>query len=456
MQSSDEIIFWLIIWVAVIIIVPLIRWRRKMAGTGLVFAYLMNFSLLHWFGALIYSFPWYDYRLNYLYYPNPRFDVRWIENGFRLSTYGIIAFAAGCLILAPPLIHLLHPHRKKSAVYLPDPRLPTAYVFTGFILYFVLLPFLNRISTLSAPLGSGLSLMATGIGLNLWHAWQLGNKKGFRRWVILSFICLPVFTLLGHGFMSFGTSALFSIVAFVASFYRPRWKIVIVGILSVYLGMSLFVTYMRDRTEIREVIWGGESISNRVERVRKTVSTIELLNIYNQDQLWRIDSRLNQNKFVGAAVNWLSDKKEEFAKGKTLIDSLAALIPRAIWQGKQIKAGGGDLLTQYSGIPIGEGTTWEMGQVMEFYVNFGVIGVVAGFLCLGVLITLFDTFAREYLLQGDWVRFTYWFLPGLSFMQAENNLLEVTMKMGASIILVFFLSHFLRRFGGRRYSALRA
>ncbi len=451
MQRPSELVPWLIVWVAVIIIIVFVRWRRKVAGAGLVFAYLMSLSLSHCFGAAVYSFPWYDYRLNYLFYSHPRFDLRWVENGFRLSAYGIIAFGVGCLILAPIFIHFFH-HQKKSIKYLPDPRLPTAYIFTGFLFYFVLLPLLHRIPSLSAPLGGGLSLMATGIGLGLWHAWQLGNKRKFKRWLILSLASLPLFTLVGHGFMSFGSSALFAVLAFVASFYRPRWKVVIVGLLSIYVGLSFFVTYMRDRSEIREVVWGGESISRRVERVFKTIRTTEPFNIYDQDQLWRIDWRLNQNKFVGAAVDWLSDKRE-FAHGKTLIDSLVVLIPRVIWHEKATKAGGSELLTRYTGIRIAGGTTWEMGNVMEFYVNFGVVGVIGGFLCLGVLVTVFDNFARECLLQGDWLRFTFWFLPGLSLMQVENNLIEITSTMGASIALVFFVSRLLRRFGGRRFSA---
>lgn len=449
MDTNPNLIRWLATWIIVIVLIMAVRFRRKMAGSGLVFAYLMNFSLLHWFGAVIYSFPWYDYKLNYLWYPNPRFDICWIENGFRLSAYGIIAFAIGCLILAPIVINFFH--HQKSTIVFPDSRLPKAFVFTGFVFYFILLPLLSRIPSLSAPLGGGLSLMATGIGLNLWNAWQLKNKRQFNRWFILGLACLPLFTLLGHGFMSFGTSASFSVVAFVASFYRPRWKVVVIGILSVYLGMSLFVTYMRDRDEIRKVIWGGESITKRGERVLETLSTIEAFNIYNQDQLWRIDMRLNQNKFVGAAVDWLEDKNEKFAHGETILDSFVALIPRVIWPDKPIKAGGSDLLTRYTGIPIYEGTTWEMGQVTEFYINFGVTGVICGFLCLGVLITIFDTFAREHLLRGDWLRFTIWFLPGLSLMRVENNLIEITLTMAASVVLAFFLGRFLRHFGGRRF-----
>ena len=34
-----------------------------------------------------------------------------------------------------------------------------------------------------------------------------------------------------------------------------------------YLALSVYVTYMRDRTEIRASVWGGQSLSNRLDLV---------------------------------------------------------------------------------------------------------------------------------------------------------------------------------------------
>ena len=59
------------------------------------------------------------------------------------------------------------------------------------------------------------------------------------------------------------------------------------------------------------------------------------------------------------------------------------LVPRALWPDKPAVGGGGSLVTEYTGIPFEEGTSVGAGQVLEFYVNFGIPGVLAGFAGLG-------------------------------------------------------------------------
>lgn len=63
--------------------------------------------------------------------------------------------------------------------------------------------------------------------------------------------CLPLYTLLTTGFMSYGTTAASVVLVFVFNFYRPRWKLIVIGVVTIYLGLSIFVTYFRDRDMIR-------------------------------------------------------------------------------------------------------------------------------------------------------------------------------------------------------------
>src|SRR5207249_1516081 len=115
------------------------------------------------------------------------------------------------------------------------------------------------------------------------------------------------------------------------------------------IGLSVFVTYMRDRGEIRDTVWGGKSMQVRVSQLQKTASAFEWFDISNTEHLAQIDRRLNQSYLAGLAVTRLSDSGE-YVHGKTLWEALIALVPRAIWPDKPIEAGSGSMVSEYTGL----------------------------------------------------------------------------------------------------------
>src|SRR5262249_54238189 len=145
-------------------------------------------------------------------------------------------------------------------------------------------------------------------------------------------------------------------------------------------------------------------------------------------------------------VSFLGSGAQDFARGDTLWEALLALVPRVVWPDKPIVAGSGNLVTTYTGISFSEGTSVGIGQVMEFYVNFGDIGVILGFLIMGTIITIMDWSAYQSLKQGDWERFVFWYLPGLSFLQVGGSLVGVTAGAASAAVL----SLLLRRLGMHR------
>jgi len=215
---------------------------------------------------------------------------------------------------------------------------------------------------------------------------------------------------------------------------------VAVSLLAAYIGMSLYVTYMRDRDDIRMVVWGGESASARLSRLRDTFTNLELFDINNVDHLQRVDMRMNQNYLVGMAVENLKRHPDEFAGGETIWQALLAPIPRSLWPDKPFVAGSGDLVSRFTGIQFAEGTSVGIGQVMELYVNFATTGVFAGFILLGAVLAYVDAQAAHYRHIGDWYRFTLWFLPGLSLLQLGGSLVEVTSTAGAAVVVALILN----------------
>jgi len=102
--------------------------------------------------------------------------------------------------------------------------------------------------------------------------------------------------------------------------------VTLTGTLVVYLGLSVFVSYMRDRDDIRATVWGEQSFSDRLDKISKTVTTFEWFDPTDWAHLKRIDDRLNQNFLVGAAVYQLG-QTQHFARGETLWDALQPSSP---------------------------------------------------------------------------------------------------------------------------------
>ncbi len=92
------------------------------------------------------------------------------------------------------------------------------------------------------------------------------------------------------------------------------------------------------------------------------------------------------------------------------------------------------LVTEYTGIPFEEGTSVGAGQVLEFYVNFGIPGVLAGFAGLGFLLMRLDIGIMRAFAAGDLAGVLLRAMPGLSLLQPGGNLLEILVAFVGAIL----------------------
>ncbi len=438
MSANGTLVLYLGAWLLAAGLVVWFYWRREGASVGLVFAYLAHLWLIHWLAAALYLLPWHTY------YPISR-----VMAGFRESMYGIIALSFGILVLFPWLRKILRsqaPHSRgenpRLVLRADDYRLPRVYMGIGIISYLILFPRLGSVPTLGALVSMANQLLLVGLCLALWHAWQVHDRRTFLRWMMLT-MALPFLTMVFQGFIGYGAMAFITVLMFVATFVRPRRWLVVATVVLAYLSLSLFVSYMRDRSDIRAAVWGGRPLPERLARVYETLRTLEWFDIRNTTHLQIVDGRLNQNFLVGAAVFYLAFGYQAFAYGDTIGQALVALIPRALWPDKPVYAGSPGLVSKYTGIVFAPGTSVGVGQVLEFYINFGTLGVILGFMVLGIVLAFFDARASFYLRHGDWTRFVLWFLPGLGLLQTGGSLVEVTASTGAGVVTALLVSRFL-------------
>lgn len=429
------LIFWLFIWIVVVNSVIRSQWNQKRPSAGLPLIYLLTLSMLHWFGALIYTFPWYTPNTVL----NSAASMTNVITGFNESVYGVIGFGIGSTILAPWVLQELKPSWLRESPCQPDLKLPKTYIFLGLFFGIVLAPIFAKIPSFSALTISGVSLLIVGLCLACWKSWRMGETRAFFSWLMVA-CSMPLITVLTLGFIGYGAVASLVVLIFVFNFYRPRWKVILTGLLAIVLGLSVFVTYARDRDEIRATVWGGQSAPTRLERLWQTVTSFEFFDPFKQEHLDAIDIRLNQNYLVGQAVNHISAGFADYASGTTLEQAVIAAVPRILWIDKPVQAGSPDLVSRYTGIEFATGTSVGIGQVMEFYINFGSTGVFLGFIVYGIILRVIDISAGKKLINGNWVGFTSWFLPGLGLIQPGGSLVEVVATTAASIVLVYLIN----------------
>lgn len=423
MQTDWVLVQWVLLWLAVAVVVLIRQWKVD-AGVGLLFTHVLSFGVLHWFVPVVYLLPWYD---------TPWHDTTVV--GLRESTLALMGFAVGCEFATR---WVSRRHRDRPGIStepgrgLIDARLSSWYLVIGIGLYGFAAPLARGIPTLNALVTAGPTLIVAAVIMKCWSGLQQRKMSAVWFW-LLATAALPVFTVVTQGFLGYGLAAMLTVVGFLATVYRPRWKVIVAGIVMAYFGVSVFVTYMRDRGDIRRVVWGGAAVDDRFGRLQETLASFEWFDPYDRRQLARIEERLNQSFLVGAAVDYVRDTRTPLAYGGTIKEAAISLVPRALWPSKPVSAGSGSLVADYTGLRFDEETSVGVGQVLECYINFGTAGVMIGFFVIGALIVTVDRKARWALEDGDSRQFLIWYLPGLSLLVIGGSFVEATSGAGAAL-----------------------
>lgn len=432
---SGSIAECLAVWVLVAVLLVWSQWRWGGASCGIPFAYFLGLALIHVPGAVLYLDPTYEF-----------YDPQFIETGFQITTLGIMGFTFGVLVAGT---RNRIPRRsngtsaKSHAVSLATApeinRLAWGFLLFGFIVQLVIEPALKGLYL--TGLLSGLSQLAVaGTCLGLYAAYITGDKALLRRWLMVA-SAFPIVTLLASAFLGYGVYALLVVASFTLALFRPRVWSVFPFSIAVFLGISIFITYSRDRVDYRVAAWQeGASFEQRVERVINTFTNFEFVDLDNPKHRFSIDERLNQNDLVGAAEAHIASGRADYAKGETFWVALVAPIPRILWPDKPVFGGSGDLVADYTGYSFADGTSVGLGQVLEFFVNFGWAGEFWCYVLYGAVCRRLDMHAGLALRAGKFRTFLLFFMPAMATMQSGGALAEVVGSAAGAFFAALFAS----------------
>ena len=392
--------------------------RRDRVSLGLPIAYLFSLLLIHVPGAFAHI-AGRDFLLHS--------DL--VEIGMRFTALGSMCFVAG--------VWLAHSSTPKMPIRREADRDHFWWfcLLGGWSLIYGLSP-LYHIPSVSAAVDKGGGIWMLGVMLGLRAAIQRGDHKRIGIW-LGALMVFPVLMLLLGGFLSYGSAAIIIVCAALTISTRSYWRVVVGITVFVFLSLIIFVNYFEHRNNIRDQVWGGAPLEARIDSVIDTVRDFEWLDPTNRRQLIALDLRLNQNYFVGLAAQRIQQGQVDYLKGESIWEGVLSLVPRVLWPEKPVFGGSPQIVAKMTGLRFSPTSSFGVGNVMEFQINFGIPGVVIGFFVLGWLIGTLDIKAAVAERRGDLGGLIPFFLPCVALIQPNGSIVEITGGPAAALVAAY-------------------
>jgi len=275
-----------------------------------------------------------------------------------------------------------------------------------------------------------------GVMLGLRAAVKHANLRMIGMW-LAALAVYPVLMLLLGGFLSYGSAAAIIVVSILVVSIKKSWRVIIGLIVVVYLGLNLFVNYFAHRNEVRKEVWGGAPLSERIETTLGIFSDFEWFDSGNKAQVKALADRLNQNYFAGLAAARIDQGIVSYLYGRSVLEGLIALVPRALWPEKPVVAGSPKVVSEMTGLKLNADTSFGVGNVMEFQINYGIPGLVFGFFLLGFLLRALDRHAAASLRGANFGSAVVSFLPAIALIQPGGSMVELGGGSAAAVVAGF-------------------
>jgi hypothetical protein len=231
--------------------------------------------------------------------------------------------------------------------------------------------------------------------------------------------------------------AIFIVCAALTISTRSYLRVVIGITIFVFLSLSIFVNYFQHRDDIREQVWGGAPFEARITSVTDTIRGFEWFDQNNKMHIVALDQRLNQNYFVGLAARRIHLGVADYLLGDSVWQGFLSLVPRVLWPEKPVFSGSPKIVSKVTGLRLSRKTSFGVGNVMEFEINFGIPGVIIGFFGLGWLIGTLDLKAAAAEARGDLGGAILFFLPCVALIQPNGSLVDLFSGSAAALVGAF-------------------
>jgi hypothetical protein len=392
--------------------------RSNRVSLGLPVAYLSLLLLDHVPGAFLHAVG-----------EGALANTNAVEIGIRLAAIGSVCFVAGVWLAGFGSTNI--------------PTQGTAdrirfwlFCFVGGYIFSYGLSFLRSVPSLGAVVENGGGIWVLGVMLGLRASLYQRDHKWTCFW-LAALAIYPVTGLISSGFLSYATRAVTIVCCALVISSRSSWRVVVSMSLATILGLTIFVNYFAHRDAIRAAVWGGAELEERINVVTDAFKQLELIDLTNETHKIALDERLNQNFFEGRAAQRIEEGQVNYLYGRSVWEALISVIPRALWPDKPVFGGSPKIVSEMAGLELSTTTAWGVGNVMEFYINFGVGGLIAGFLLMGWALRTLDYKAAAAEIRGDLGRAILFFLPGAALIQPGNSMVELTGGAAAALIAAY-------------------
>lgn len=397
----------------------LVWWlRREKASLGIPIAYLFALLFIHVPGAVAHM-------VGGAYLT----DTAATEVGIRYTAIGAVAFVMGVIGIRA-IVGLRHRKKPVQPTSAGRHRFAVFCLVAGLLVTYTLQLIVN-IPSIGAIIEKGGGIWVLGVLLGLQSAVRRGDPRQSALWLAAMGV-YPVLTLLLGGFLSFGSTPVFIILSALVISARSAWRVGIALPIVALVFSTMFLSYFQNRDQIRDAVWGGSDMKTRISESATIVTKMEWFDPENPQHLDALDRRLNQNYFVGRADQRIKSGEVNFKYGQTFWDGAISLVPRIIWPSKPVVAGSPAIIMEMTGFMVNDTTSYGIGNVMEFHINYGMPSLIIGFLLLGALFGWLDRNASLQVRSGDWGHALLYFMPAAAMIHPNGSLVELVSGGGAA------------------------
>jgi hypothetical protein len=413
---------------------------RRYGTVGAPLSFIAVFTTIHC-GALVHLVDGYNPQ-NDPYLASLHFTTDTVALGLEASTLAMASAICG-FWLAERVVAARSAASRRVATSLESlssAALIVLFVGTsGIVLEKGLLSYVGQVPGLQAVTANARNLFTIGGCLLIWQRMVSGRSRSALVLTGLFSVGMPLLYLLTTAILADSLSVGMSAFAFYLAMQSSRRARPFVLNLSLFVAVCLSgyvfsVAWLNLREGFRQVVWGGASIADVARTAADLVSNYDVATETDFKSLYALDSRLDQNLFVGLAIERLSTAPEGFANGETIQLALLGWVPRFLWPDKPVR-GGAFLITKYTGKQTDGSTSFGAGPIFEFYINYAYYGIVIGFVLFGFTLRIIDINGFKYLSSGHYGLYLRNHLMGFALLQPGSDLFFVVTSFASAYIV---------------------